>query len=157
MKKNDLIFVVEDDQYYSFALVTYLNSIGYVNIECFETGKECLANSYKMPKLVLLDYNLGGVKGIDIMLELISFNSNTPIVFVSAQDSVQLAIDTLKYGAYGYIQKDENAFIKLESIISKIKASQNIVKQRKVDSNNRIFTFGAMVVSVITIIAISIY
>ncbi len=156
MKKNDLIFVVEDDQYYSFALVTFLESIGFTNIECFEFGADCLANSYKMPKLVLLDYNLADGKGIDIMLELISFNSNTPIVFLSAQDSVQLAIDTLKYGAYDYIQKDENAFIKLESIISKVSEGEKIIKKQKQNRNNRMFTFSAMAISVLTIIAITI-
>jgi len=157
MKKNDLIFIVEDDQYYSFALVTFLNSIGYINIECYETGKECLANSYKMPKLVLLDYNLTDGKGIDIMLELISFNSNTPVLFVSSQDSVQLAIDTLKYGAYDYIKKDENAFLKLQNLISNISKSQEIVKKQEENRKNRLFTWSAMVLSVITIIAIAIY
>ena len=154
MKKSDLIFVVEDDQYYSFALLTFLQSLGFSNIECFTSGKECLAHSYMMPKLVLLDYNLSDSKGIEIMLELISFDSNTPVVFISAQDSVQLAINTLKYGAYDYIQKDEGAFPKLKDIISRIKKGQDIIKRHEQRMFLQRFSYSALVISILTIIAV---
>jgi FixJ family two-component response regulator len=157
MKKNDLIFIVEDDHFYASALECFLNSLGFTNIEHYSTGIDCVNNSYKMPKLVLLDYNLSDVKGVNVMLELISFDSNTPIVFISAQESVQDAIDTLKYGSYDYIQKDEKTYQKLRHVIDKITKLKEELRKRRQMSRLKTVGFSALAISMLSITLFSTY
>ena len=151
MKKNDLIFIVEDDYFYASTLECFLNSLGFTNIEHYDNGNECIKNSYKMPQLVLLDYNLEDFKGVDIMLELISFDSNTPIVFVSAQESVQLAIDTLKYGSYDYIQKDEFTLKKLRIVINRITEAKEAIRKHRQKNRLKKFGYSALALSLLSV------
>jgi response regulator of citrate/malate metabolism len=74
----------------------------------------------KMADLVILDYHLGRVDGMDILKKAHAYNPDMNIVFLSAQKKVQIAIDSLKYGAIDYLVKDEEAFPKLEEIIKEI-------------------------------------
>ena len=157
MKKNDLIFIVEDDQFYASALECFLNSMGFKNIEHYTNGTDCLSNRYKMPKLVLLDYNLSDIKGVSIMLELISFDSNTPIVFISSQESVQNAVDTLKYGSYAYIQKDEKTYKKLRIVIDQISEGKEAIRKHIRISKLKKVGYGALAVSLLSVTLLSKY
>ncbi len=156
MKKSDLIFIVEDDHFYASAVSAYLESMGFENIAIYESGKECLKNIYKRPQLVLLDYNLADTKGMNIMLEIVSFDSNTPVVFISGQVSIQSAIDTLKFGAFDYIQKDNYAFDKLADIISRISEGQQVVvdhQKKKYKKQLLVGTVLLVLIGAITLIS----
>ena len=157
MKKNDLIFIVEDDQFYASALECFLKSLGFNNIDHYDNGADCIKNSYKMPQLVLLDYNLDDFKGVDVMLELISFDSNTPVVFISAQHSVQIAIDTLKYGSYDYIQKDELTYQKLRNVIERITLGKKALKKHQKTVTIRKVVYGLLAFSILSISLITSY
>ncbi len=156
MKKSDLIFIVEDDHFYASAVSAYLESMGFENIAIYESGKECLKNIYKRPQLVLLDYNLADTKGMNIMLEIVSFDSNTPVVFISGQVSIQSAIDTLKFGAFDYIQKDNYAFDKLADIIARISEGQQVVvahQKKKYKKQLLVGTVLLVLIGAITLIS----
>ena len=157
MKKNDLIFIVEDDQFYASALGCFLNSLGFNNIEHYANGEDCINNSFKMPKLVLLDYNLSDAKGVSIMLELISFDSNTPIVFISAQSSVQNAVDTLKYGSYDYIQKDEKTYKKLQHVIDRITKGKELLRKQYQQAVRKKIGYSALAFSMLSISILTSY
>lgn len=151
MKSNDLIFIVEDDEFYASTLECFLNSLGFTNIECYSNGLDSLKNCYKMPQLVLLDYNLSDINGVSVLLEFISFNSNTPIVFISAQASVQNAIETLKNGCFDYIQKDDMTYHKLRDVIDRITNGKKEIHKHVVKSRLKKIGFSLLAVSMLTI------
>lgn len=133
MKKEDLIFIVEDDIFYSNVLKSFLELKGYTSVEVYFTGEECVNHLYKCPKLILLDYNLGNTLGLDVLHEVVSFDPNIPVIVVSGQESIQSAIDLLKLGAYEYIQKSDEVFNKLESILEIIDLSKQKEKEFKLN------------------------
>ena len=134
MKKRDLVFVVEDDLFYANVLKSFLESKGYTNIKLYATAEDCIDYLYKCPKLILLDYNLGDRLGQDVLTEVVAFDPNIPVIVISGQESIQSAIDLLKYGAYEYIQKSDEVFTKLESILGMIEVSKKKVEERRVNA-----------------------
>lgn len=123
MDKRDLIFVIEDDPFYGSVLINQLALMGYTRLELYTSGSDCIKNIYKQPKLILLDYNIGDLNGKSVLKEILSFKVNTPVIFLSGQTSIQESIDTLKLGAYDYIQKNDKTFMKLEKAIARINAA----------------------------------
>ena len=129
MRESDLIFIVEDDQFYADVLKSYLETKGYSNIEIFNSGRDAIQNLYKYPSLILLDYNLEDMEGKEVLLETVAFDPNIPIIFLSGQSSIQKAIGTLKVGAYDYIPKNDDTFAKLSQIIMNINKAQEKLEE----------------------------
>ena len=66
-KKNPLIFVVEDNQMYNKLVVSYLKTNKFSNVESFHTGEDALKNMDKNPDIVIQDYLLDGMTGIEVL------------------------------------------------------------------------------------------
>ncbi|MBM4053728.1 MAG: sigma-54-dependent Fis family transcriptional regulator [Planctomycetes bacterium] len=58
--------------------------------------------------LIILDINLPDINGIEVLKQVKLLNKEIPIIIVSAQEDVKLAVDAIKFGAYDYIKKPFN-------------------------------------------------
>lgn len=130
--KNPLIFVVEDNQMYNKLVVSYLKTNKFTNIESYLSGEEAIKNMHKNPDIVIQDYLLEGMTGIEVLIKAKKTNPNVEFIFLSGQDSIDVAINSMKYGAYDYIVKDQMALQKLVNKIHKINSVTELVK-----TNNR--------------------
>lgn len=130
--KNPLIFVVEDNQMYNKLVVSYLKTNKFTNIESFLSGEEAIKNMHKNPGIVIQDYLLEGMTGIEVLIKAKKTNPDVEFIFLSGQDSIDVAINSMKYGAYDYIVKDQMALQKLVNKIHKINSVTELVK-----TNNR--------------------
>lgn len=129
--KNPLIFVVEDNQMYNKLVVSYLKTNKFTNVESFLTGEEALQNMHKNPEIIIQDYLLEGMTGIEVLIKAKKTNPNVEFIFLSGQDSIDIAINSMKYGAYDYIVKDQMALQKLVNKINKITSVTELVKTNK--------------------------
>ena len=57
------------------------------------------------PDVLLLDIMLPGVSGIELALQIRDLDSKLPIIFVTASDDSDMAIEAMKLGAYDYLLK----------------------------------------------------
>jgi DNA-binding NtrC family response regulator len=121
-KKNRLIFVVEDNKIYNRIVSEYLQKNGFTNIKSFISGKECLEylKKGKYPEIVLQDYTLGDMTGVEVLRKVKGVKPQTEFVFLTANESVEVAVNTIKYGAYDYIIKDVVALDKVINKVNKI-------------------------------------
>ena len=129
--KNPLIFVVEDNQMYNKLVVSYLKTNKFTNIESYLSGEDALKNMDKNPDIVIQDYLLEGMTGIEVLIKAKKTNPNVEFIFLSGQDSIDIAINSMKYGAYDYIVKDQMALQKMVSKIQKINSVTELVKSNK--------------------------
>ncbi|HWY39079.1 MAG TPA: response regulator [Bacteroidia bacterium] len=108
------IFVVEDDSFYQSAVKQALRKNNFMDVETFEKGEDCL-NSIreKTPDLVILDYQLDDTDGLSLLKQIKKINSRIQVIMVSTHEKLQLALDSLKYGAEDYIHKDKDALYKI--------------------------------------------
>lgn len=99
------ILIIEDEQGISRFLSEGLREEGYDTIIAND-GREGL-NIYRSehPDLVLLDWLLPSMPGISICREIRTNDPDTPILFLTAKDTVEETIEGLRAGANDYIKK----------------------------------------------------
>lgn len=74
-------------------------------VEIFENGNDLLKNLSKEPDLILLDIMLPDINGIDVLKKIKSFDQNLPVIMLSAQGSIEVAIESIRLGAFDYFPK----------------------------------------------------
>jgi DNA-binding NtrC family response regulator len=154
--KGPLIFVVEDNPVYSKLVVSYLKTNKFLNVEAFASGEEVLNAMPKQPRIVIQDYLLDGMNGIEVLKRSKKIAPEVEFIFLSGQDSIDIAINTMKYGAYDYIVKDQMALKKLVNKINKILSITQLEKSNKRYKTGVILFFIFLTLFIITIIAMAI-
>lgn len=129
--KNPLIFVVEDNHIYKDLVVSYLKTHRYTNVESYLTGEEALKNMHKNPDVVIQDYLLDGMTGIEVLIKAKKIAPNVEFIFLSGNDNIDIAINSMKYGASNYIVKDQNALPKMVEKIRQLSSASKIVETKK--------------------------
>lgn len=129
--KNPLIFVVEDNHIYKDLVVSYLKTHKYSNVESYLTGEEALKNMHKNPDVVIQDYLLDGMTGIEVLIKAKKIAPNVEFIFLSGNDNIDIAINSMKYGASNYIVKDQQALPKMVEKIRQLSSASKIVQTKK--------------------------
>ena len=120
-----LLFLVDDDALYLKSLeIEFLQHADFI-IETFATGELCTANLTHNPDVIILDYRLDGIEikamnGIETLDKIKAFNPDIPVIMLSSQDKIDVAIDCMHHKAFDYVVKSETAFIRLQKIITSI-------------------------------------
>lgn len=129
--KNPLIFVVEDNHIYNKLVVSYLKTHKYTNVESYLTGEDAIKNMHKNPDIVIQDYLLDGMTGIEVLIKAKKIAPHVEFIFLSGNDSIEIAINSMKYGASNYIVKDQAALPKLVEKIRQVGTATEIVITKK--------------------------
>jgi DNA-binding NtrC family response regulator len=99
------ILIVDDEPFNLDLLEQELTDRGY-SIERAGNGAEALGKFESFhPDLILLDYQMPDMNGIDVLKELRSRGHETPIVLVTAYGSIERAVQAMREGAYDFIPK----------------------------------------------------
>lgn len=156
-KRTDpLIFIVEDNPVYNKLVVNYLHSKKFSRIESFLSGEECLKRLSEKPDIIIQDYLLEGIDGIEVLKATKKKHPPTEFIFLSGQDSVDVAINTMKLGAFDYIVKDQMALKKMVDKISKIIAMQNLARSNKRYKTGIALFFVALAAIILLLIGLSV-
>ena len=124
-EKKILLFLVDDDALFLKSLeIEFLRHADFTT-DTFATGELCLANLSHDPDIIILDYLLDSIdknamNGIETLDKINAFNPDIPVVMLSAQDKIDVAINCMHHGAFDYVVKSETAFIRLQKIITTI-------------------------------------
>jgi DNA-binding NtrC family response regulator len=119
------LFLVDDDALFLKSLeIEFLQHADFT-IETFETGELCVASLSYSPDVIILDYKLDSIdknamNGIETLDKIKTFNPDIPVVMLSAQDKIDVAINCMHHHAFDYVVKSETAFIRLQKIITTI-------------------------------------
>ena len=119
------IFLVDDDALFLKSLeIEFLQHADF-SIETFATGELCEQHLSQHPDVIILDYHLNGIdknamNGITTLDKIKAFNANIPVVILSSQDKIEVAINCMHHKAFDYVVKSETAFVRLQKIITAI-------------------------------------
>ena len=102
---TERILIVDDEPFNLDLLAQELKELGYA-VERARDGVEALAcvESYR-PDLVLLDYMMPGMSGLDVLQQLRGRESEVPVVMITAHGSIDVAVQAMKLGARDFIVK----------------------------------------------------
>lgn len=123
------IFVVEDDPAYTKFLKYVLELNPDYEVQFFTSGKDCLANLYKNPAVITLDYSLPDMPGEKVLSQIRSHDPNMSVIIVSAQEKIHTAVELLKLGAYDYISKDHETKERLLNSINNARNKTSLIKE----------------------------
>lgn len=125
-KENKIkLFLVDDDAMFLKLLeIEFLDQANF-HIETYATGELCLANLSHNPDIIILDYHLDGIdkdamNGIEILDKIVALDTNIPVIMLSSQDKIDVAINCMHHKAVDYVVKSETAFLRLKKIITSI-------------------------------------
>lgn len=120
------IYIVEDDPWYGQILLHHLSLNPDYDVHLFEKGRDLLSNLYKKPNLICMDFGLPDIKGEALLKEIKSRNNDIPVVVISGQEEISVAVQLLKAGARDYIIKDEHTKDLLWRSIINIRENQSL-------------------------------
>jgi two-component system response regulator FixJ len=101
---SHLIFVIEDDDAVRASTCTLLEALGYVP-RAFASAEDMLAaDDVPPPACLVLDYNLPGLSGMDLIDLLRSRGKNVPAIIVSANGR-HLAARAARAGVAAVLRK----------------------------------------------------
>jgi DNA-binding NtrC family response regulator len=123
------IFIVEDDPWYGEILEYHLSLNEDYLITRFTTGKECLANLHKKPDLITIDFSLPDYTGDKLYEKIRQTDDSIPVIAISGQEEVAVAVNLLKSGVTDYLVKDENTKDMLWNAVIRIRKMGNLKKE----------------------------
>lgn len=114
------IVLIEDESDYAALLSYRLKKLGHPPTQIFDSGEEAVAHIVEEPDLVLLDVRLPGINGLDVLLALRKRFPNLPVVIISSQTSVDVALSALERGAFDYLTKGYDDMSKLPVLVERL-------------------------------------
>ena len=116
-KKSDHeIFIVDDDPAVRDALSVVLTLENY-HVTSFADGGTFLAAArMRTPSCVILDVHMPGRSGLDILKDLNAEHYPAPILIISGQGDIPMAVDAVKSGALDFIEKPFDA----ETVVTRV-------------------------------------
>ena len=116
------IFLVDDDALFLKALeIEFAHETKY-QVKTFASGELCLEHLDQNPYLIVLDFHLNGINrqamnGIETLDKIKTLNPNIPVVILSSQDKIEVAVRCMHHKALDYIVKSETAFLRIQKNI----------------------------------------
>ncbi|MBS4064228.1 MAG: sigma-54-dependent Fis family transcriptional regulator [Chitinophagaceae bacterium] len=123
------IFIVEDDPWYREILAYHLSLNPDYKVTHFETAKECLAKLSTKPDLITVDFSLPDMQGDELYKKIREINPHVPVIIISAQEEVSVAVNLLKMGVSDYLVKDDATKDLLWNSVVRIRENQSLKKE----------------------------
>lgn len=119
------IFLVDDEPIQNEMLKDYLSERFLYDIKVYDNGEAALKDMGLNPEIVILDYHLNAhnreaKNGVEILKEIKDKHPEVQVIVLSGQDKIDVAVDSIKYGAYDYVVKGETAFSRTENVMNNI-------------------------------------
>ena len=135
-----LLFIDDDSSYIAFAQHLLSKYQGKkFNVAWKQDGRSAIEELERNTgvDLVLIDYYLPEVNGLDVTKQIRAKQIDVPIIFLTSNRDFRLAIEALKYGVEDYMVKDESVDSVLPrtilNILERVYLKRRIAEQEKTD------------------------
>lgn len=126
------IFIVEDEPFFANLINYDLEANYYNGIKVFFSGEECIENLKLNPQVVILDHQLPGMSGLEVLKKIKAYNPDIHVIFLSGQTGADVAISAFKQGAHDFIVKNETAFDDVRALLKSIFQEKEAASEIKV-------------------------
>jgi two-component system OmpR family response regulator len=153
--KYNSIMLIDDDQQHNEMLSDYLKQRYNLDIHAFTPGEDALQKLDELkPNYIILDYYLDRVKkdaqdGITILKKIREKFPDTHVVMLSGQDKIEVAVDSMRFGAYDYVVKNPSGFIRVENVMKNIRENLRLKTMMKTYRFATIFLVSAIALIIV--------
>lgn len=119
------IFLIDDEPILLKLLQIQFLELGGFIVETFTTGEHCIDNLSHNPDIIISDYYMNSIvkeamNGLETLDKIKSINAAIPVIILSSQSKIGVAVNCLHHKAVDYVVKNETAFLRLQKIITNI-------------------------------------
>lgn len=133
-----VVYVVDDEPSICKLLECILKTKGF-NVETFPSANSFLSfRDVRHPSCMVLDIYLPDIDGINLYKKILKKNINIPVVFVTGQGDIPMAVKAIKSGAIDFLTKplDHTAIINavsraLKKDVEEIEANRTVSEIRQ--------------------------
>ncbi|MBS1658105.1 MAG: response regulator [Bacteroidetes bacterium] len=156
--KLNTVILIDDDDVHNIMLSQYLRDRYKLEVHTFVSGDEALKKMDEInPAYVVLDYYLDKVdkqarNGLEILKSIKEQFPHIFVVMLSGQEKIEVAVDTMRFGAYDYIVKNPSGFVRVENVMKNIR--HNIQLQKTATAYRYATIFLSCVIGLIIVGAI---
>ncbi|MHB8931764.1 MAG: sigma-54-dependent transcriptional regulator, partial [Melioribacteraceae bacterium] len=100
-----LVFIVDDEIAILKQHAHWIEKKWNYRVKTFSNGKDALDAISDNPDLVILDIMMPDISGIEVLRQLKQIKPNLPVIMLSAQGDVSVAIESIRLGAFDYYSK----------------------------------------------------
>lgn len=132
MKTKARMYIIEDDTDIQDLIIAFFKPKGF-EITIFTSAEEALTHLKKAPQscdVILTDFRLPQMTGLDLTKELKAAGVSAPIILMTAHQSTELAIDAIKAGAYDFVVKPLH-FMQLQVSVERALRHQQIQNENE--------------------------
>ncbi len=140
------VLVVDDERLIRWSLKEFLGEEGY-KVTAVEDGKSALRSLEEEPfDLVLLDYKLPDVNGLEVLAKIRERDPEMPVVMITSHSTVENAVTAMKAGANDYVAKpfrNEDIALRVDRVLEtgRLKKEVNQLRQEQLAR----FGFGRVI------------
>lgn len=140
------ILVVEDELAIANVVKTELDYEGY-EVSIANDGLAGLTSARKSEfDLILLDWMMPGLTGIEICRRLRQTANEVPIIFLTAQAEISDRVYGLDAGATDYLTKP----FSIEELLARVRSTLRRVVEKKRDKSKNVLTFADLELNLVT-------
>jgi DNA-binding NtrC family response regulator len=137
------ILAADDQPYILEAIELLLRPEGYVvdTAKSPAAVRESLASEFYDAVLIDLNYTrdtTSGQEGLDLLSEIVSFDSNLPVIVMTAWGNVRLAVESMRRGARDFIQKPWENERLLAIIRTQVELHRALQRTQKLEAEARL-------------------
>ncbi|MGQ0827501.1 MAG: response regulator [Bacteroidota bacterium] len=158
--QHKLVFIVEDNDMYSLMLDYMLSKESSCHFVSFKTGEECISNLSMNPDLIILDYGLPGLNGLETFKEIKKENPEIPVVVLTENHDVHIAQQFMhEGGVYEYLLKEKDSVKQISEIIDKLlinsREDKGFIKKEEKKKKKKILRILVGVISFTTLVMLA--
>lgn len=122
---NRYIAVVDDDESICSSFSRLLRMAGYQPVSF--ASAEAFLSDKKRPhfECLVLDVQMDGISGIELMKRLVAVGHTTPVVFITAHDNPAAQAEAEASGCVGYFRKTDSGETILGTIRNAVNSNSN--------------------------------
>ncbi|WP_372878960.1 sigma-54-dependent transcriptional regulator [Spongiibacter marinus] len=130
---QELVYVVEDSLSSGALYCGYLENAGYRTRHFVDGHSAMLGVKEERPDIMVQDVSLPDVSGLEVMRFAKERAPNLPVIVVTANSSIDIAVDAMRLGGFDFIEKP---FSKDRLITSLHAASEQLAADRTQDNES---------------------
>ncbi len=130
MEQLNLVIIEDNDAHFQLIKRAVLKVYPDASIHYFQEAAGCLQSLDEInPDLVIADYLLPGMNGLEFLKSLNQEEKDVPVIIITGQGDENVAIQAMKLGAWDYLVKSKDFFSLIPSVIGKV------IRERKVKAS----------------------
>lgn len=127
---SSIVYVVDDDEGMLRSLEWLLGTVK-ISCACFQDGTAFLAAySDERPSCVILDLRMPLIGGFEVFQRIRERKLPSPVIFVTANGTVPMAVNAIQHGAFDFIEKPYEPQEMLDLVFKALQAAETDVEHR---------------------------